>query len=76
MKISLLAITAAAVMLSACGEPEKNVSDNHMPVITQKDWEKSEMNKKRDRCTRENRINDTNIDCEKNIPDRRNSFNV
>lgn len=68
MRISFFTVPVIALMLAACGETEKATSDNHMPEITQKQWDQSEMNKKRDKCILQNRIDGTNIDCHKKYP--------
>lgn len=68
MKFSFLIIPFLAVVLVACGKADKPTSDDRMPDITQKQWDQSEMNKKRDRCIRQNQNDGTNIDCYKKYP--------
>ncbi|WP_293278681.1 MULTISPECIES: conjugal transfer protein TraH [Neisseria] len=63
MKLHVLGIFIA-VLLVACGQSEEEKFYQQM----NKDRELSEINKKRNSCIRQNRINNTNIDCDKKYP--------
>lgn len=63
MKLHVLGIFIA-VLLTACGQSEEEKFYQQM----NKDRELSEINKKRNSCIRQNRINNTNIDCDKKYP--------
>ena len=64
MKLHLLGLLCAALVLSACGQSEEEKFYQQM----NKDRELSEINKQRNSCIRQNRINNTNIDCDKKYP--------
>lgn len=63
MKLHVLGIFIA-VLLAACGQSEEEKFYQQM----NKDRELSEINIKRNSCIRQNRINNTNIDCDKKYP--------
>ena len=63
MKLHVLGIFIA-VLLAACGQSEEEKFYQQM----NNDRELSEINKKRNSCIRQNRINNTNIDCDKKYP--------
>ncbi len=64
MKFSLLIILTSAFLLGACGKSEEEKFYEKM----NQDLKNAEIRKERDRCIRQNRINDTNIDCHKKYP--------
>lgn len=65
MKLHLLGLLCATLLLlSACGQSEEEKFYQQM----NKDRELSEINKQRNSCIRQNRINNTNIDCDKKYP--------
>ncbi|QMT35677.1 conjugal transfer protein TraH [Neisseria wadsworthii] len=68
MKYSFLIIPICVLLLNACGEAKQSAPDEVMPKITKEQWDKSEMNKKRDSCIRQNRIDGTDVDCHKKYP--------
>lgn len=68
MKLSFFLTVLSTLVLNACGETEQSAPDKAMPRITKEQWDKSEINKMRDRCILQNRIDGTNIDCHKKYP--------
>lgn len=64
MKLHLSGLLCAALLLSACGQSEEEKFYQQM----NKDRELSEINKQRNSSIRQNRINNTNIDCDKKYP--------
>lgn len=64
MKLHLLGLICTVMLLSACGKSEEEKFYEKM----NKDMELSEINKKRNNCIRDNRINNTNVDCDKKYP--------
>lgn len=64
MKLQLLGLISAALLLSACGKTEEEKFYEKM----NKDMEISKIRQERDSCIRQNRINNTNVDCHKKFP--------
>lgn len=64
MKLHLLGLICTVMLLSACGKSEEEKFYEKM----NKDMEISKIQQKRDNCMRDNRINNTNVDCNKKFP--------
>ena len=63
MKLHVLCIFIVVLLGDCCQSEEDNFYQQ-----MNKDRELSEINKKRNSCIRQNRINNTNIDCDKKYP--------
>lgn len=64
MKFHLFALTCTTLMLSACGKSEEEKFYEKM----NRDMEISKIRQERDDRLRLNRINNTNVDCDKKFP--------
>lgn len=64
MKLHLFGLFCAALLLSACGKSEEEKFYEKM----NKDMEISKIRQEHDSCLRQNRINNTNVDCDKKFP--------
>lgn len=64
MKLQLLGLICVATLLGACGKTEEEKFYEQM----NKDRETAEINQKRNSCIRQNRINNTNVDCNQKYP--------
>lgn len=64
IKLHLLGLFCATLLLSACGKSEEEKFYEKM----NRDMEITKIRQKRDNCIRNNRINNTNVDCHKKFP--------